>query len=307
MRSKLGQKVVLEYVKGHSGDLGNDGADAMANQGALLLPTPERDWEALEQHLVRQFDEIMLVGAAHGEIDIVGPEDGEADDTPRRKQSPSSPKPIAEQPGKLKSIFEREKSPTRSSSARLYETSSLSPKKFHPAPLHHPADIKSPQMPPSIFQTIIPNPPSEQPIKLKSIFEGGKSPTRSSSTRPYEEPFSPPKKPHSTTVHHRSDIKPPQIPPNVTGTISSKALAEQPKPNSIFQAGKSPPTPTRSSSPHPDENPSSSPKKPHPTTFHHSLGTKSPLKVTYVSPLLVPVRAQDVNFEVGHSLLVSLS
>ncbi|KAF8913215.1 ribonuclease H-like domain-containing protein, partial [Gymnopilus junonius] len=32
IRAKLGQRVQLEYVKGHSGEVGNDGADAMANK-----------------------------------------------------------------------------------------------------------------------------------------------------------------------------------------------------------------------------------------------------------------------------------
>ncbi|KAF8956085.1 ribonuclease H-like domain-containing protein, partial [Flammula alnicola] len=49
IRSRLGQKVVLEYVKGHSGDTGNDGADLMANQGATLYSAAERDWESLEK------------------------------------------------------------------------------------------------------------------------------------------------------------------------------------------------------------------------------------------------------------------
>lgn len=45
-RGRRGQQIRLQYVKGHSGDPGNDGADAQANIGAMLPSRPERDWEA---------------------------------------------------------------------------------------------------------------------------------------------------------------------------------------------------------------------------------------------------------------------
>lgn len=50
-RAKYGQLVRLQYVKGHSGERGNDGADAQANLGAMLPPVPERDWEQLVKSL----------------------------------------------------------------------------------------------------------------------------------------------------------------------------------------------------------------------------------------------------------------
>ncbi|KII93313.1 hypothetical protein PLICRDRAFT_151900 [Plicaturopsis crispa FD-325 SS-3] len=50
-RAKRGQKVQLEYVKGHSGDTGNDGADFCANMGARCEEIPERDWVALLEAL----------------------------------------------------------------------------------------------------------------------------------------------------------------------------------------------------------------------------------------------------------------
>jgi len=58
-RINLGQKVKLSYVKGHSGDTGNDGADAQANYGARMCEVEERDWERLEEHYRREVDNIM--------------------------------------------------------------------------------------------------------------------------------------------------------------------------------------------------------------------------------------------------------
>ncbi|KAF5323583.1 hypothetical protein D9611_005559 [Ephemerocybe angulata] len=52
-RGKFGQKVRFAYVKGHSGDVGNDGADYQANLGAMMPFVAERDWkEDLEELLM---------------------------------------------------------------------------------------------------------------------------------------------------------------------------------------------------------------------------------------------------------------
>ncbi len=51
IRAKIGQKIRLQYVRGHSGEVGNEGADRLANQGTLLSPTPELDWKLLEDQL----------------------------------------------------------------------------------------------------------------------------------------------------------------------------------------------------------------------------------------------------------------
>ena len=56
IRARYGQKIRLQYIKGHSGDIGNDGADAMANRGTLLPAVKERDWEALEMELSEQLE-----------------------------------------------------------------------------------------------------------------------------------------------------------------------------------------------------------------------------------------------------------
>ena len=48
-RQRSGQPVKFEYVKGHSGDVGNDGADALAVAGCSLPVLPERDWVGLKE------------------------------------------------------------------------------------------------------------------------------------------------------------------------------------------------------------------------------------------------------------------
>jgi len=178
IRSKLGQKVVLEYVKGHSGDVGNDGADAMANQGTLLPATPERDWEDLEQRLVKQFNEIIPLGAMCGEIEILGPEDGNEDDTSggSTKESPqslptisetTSSKPLTEQPDELKSISEVAKSPVTptTSPAHLYKKPYSPPKKSQPPAFRHISDKKSPLKVTDVIPPLIPV--QVQDIKLE--------------------------------------------------------------------------------------------------------------------------------------------
>lgn len=47
-RGKRGQQIRLQYIKGHSGDPGNDGADVQANIGATLPPRPELNWRAMQ-------------------------------------------------------------------------------------------------------------------------------------------------------------------------------------------------------------------------------------------------------------------
>ncbi|KAG5642166.1 hypothetical protein DXG03_003527 [Asterophora parasitica] len=56
VRAMIGQKVVLQHVKGHSGDRGNDGADYQANLGACLPPLAERNWITLEKEVRERTD-----------------------------------------------------------------------------------------------------------------------------------------------------------------------------------------------------------------------------------------------------------
>ncbi|KAH9970637.1 ribonuclease H-like domain-containing protein [Lactifluus volemus] len=53
MRSRTGQQVRLEHVRGHAGEVGNEGADALAVCGTQLPDVEEPDWEALRVTLER--------------------------------------------------------------------------------------------------------------------------------------------------------------------------------------------------------------------------------------------------------------
>ncbi|KAG5652919.1 hypothetical protein H0H81_003062 [Sphagnurus paluster] len=70
VRRQFGQSVSLQYVKGHSNDTGNDGADAQANLGALLAATPERDWASAVRDAKKQAEEDLRKG---GEKPIEAP------------------------------------------------------------------------------------------------------------------------------------------------------------------------------------------------------------------------------------------
>ncbi|CAL1698323.1 unnamed protein product [Somion occarium] len=47
-RSASGQEIELDYVAGHKGHEGNEGADRLANDGCLLPKVLDQDWNALE-------------------------------------------------------------------------------------------------------------------------------------------------------------------------------------------------------------------------------------------------------------------
>lgn len=47
LRARSGQKIILEHVRGHRGEEGNEGADALAVAGAAYPEVQDRDWAQL--------------------------------------------------------------------------------------------------------------------------------------------------------------------------------------------------------------------------------------------------------------------
>ena len=46
LRATQGELIVFNHVRGHSGDAGNEAADALARGGTTKPPLPDRDWPA---------------------------------------------------------------------------------------------------------------------------------------------------------------------------------------------------------------------------------------------------------------------
>lgn len=53
-RQRSGQQVRLEHVRGHAGEEGNEGADALAVSGTRLQEVEEPDWDALRLVLEKE-------------------------------------------------------------------------------------------------------------------------------------------------------------------------------------------------------------------------------------------------------------
>lgn len=66
-RTARGHVIKFKHVKGHSGIIGNECADALANQGTYLPEEPEMDWDAKRVNLEQRTD---------GEITMTAEETG---------------------------------------------------------------------------------------------------------------------------------------------------------------------------------------------------------------------------------------
>lgn len=85
-RVRIGQKVFLEYVRGHVGIQGNEGADRLANMGCTMSEVEERDWESLRQDYMAKVEELIAARKLQlaqkdqrGIIEVVGAKEASED------------------------------------------------------------------------------------------------------------------------------------------------------------------------------------------------------------------------------------
>ncbi|KIK70443.1 hypothetical protein GYMLUDRAFT_273634 [Collybiopsis luxurians FD-317 M1] len=98
-RSRIGQKVSLQHVKGHSNDEGNDGADDLANVGTTMEEEEEKDWDALREAYDGKVEQLIQARklqlarkGQEGSLEVIGAEetkDLEEDDAETITVSPS--------------------------------------------------------------------------------------------------------------------------------------------------------------------------------------------------------------------------
>lgn len=76
-RARHEHNVRLQYVKGHAGHEGNEGADALAGQGAKMPEAEERNWEELEEALRAKETTCSWKEIEAVDIEVVDISDGE--------------------------------------------------------------------------------------------------------------------------------------------------------------------------------------------------------------------------------------
>lgn len=271
-RARRGQTVRFKYVKGHSGDVGNDGADAQANLGVLRDIVAERDWQADL--------EVLMQAQAMWDAEDTGVE---VEASPTRKRSRTPPRQNTPPKPASTSIAvgirpQAPQTPSRGSAARL-------------AAIEHALNT-----PPKAPQT----------------------PSRGSAAR-------------LAAIEHALNTPPEKgEPPNKRRGVSPP----RPLNNALFPPARAPQTPTSARSARLADVQAAleTPSKPSPSSYSRrdvdvlpslEYGTGSrrgmttsatstapmeafrcPVKVLYAAPPLIPVRKEDVNFDVSCSMFL---
>jgi hypothetical protein len=62
--------VRFQYIKGHAGHEGNEGADALAGRGAQMPEEEERNWQELEMNIPRRRKANEVVYISDEELEV---------------------------------------------------------------------------------------------------------------------------------------------------------------------------------------------------------------------------------------------
>lgn len=116
-RKQFGQTVKFEYVKGHSGDIGNDGADTQANLGTKKSDVPERDWEGDLERLLQDQELDIPPGVLDDPGEEVEPPSAVAPSARKRSRSPARVR--ASSSGATGGIVQPPKTPSRDTAKRV--------------------------------------------------------------------------------------------------------------------------------------------------------------------------------------------
>lgn len=221
IRGKMGQKVVLEYVKGHSGDTGNDGADLMANHGAIKHQVDERPWEQIAEQLDRQLQETHSdPHTPVAELTVLAPDNRAEGDTDAK---------LSESPAKMQKLSATAWTPSSSTKSKVVAVESPSKARSHSTLATNQASSLSkipPLLPPTsgVFQSISsPTSVAKGKSKLPSSQEG------SAVTSENFKASSPPANSTIVSYPHLSGVKSPMrvlcaIPPLVPVSVDDVNL-----------------------------------------------------------------------------------
>ncbi|KAF8640496.1 hypothetical protein AX17_000158 [Amanita inopinata Kibby_2008] len=96
-RACFGQRLRLQYVKGHAGITGNEGADALATHGALLPQVADKNWDALRDKVLLDMSASKSLGVQP--MEVVGPEPDTDDGSGKARRVNSSGDGVSGQEG----------------------------------------------------------------------------------------------------------------------------------------------------------------------------------------------------------------